>query len=99
MSIEYDDKGKYYTEIIHKTPLPAAIQTAAHLIRGTIYVRLEGRLKDELENTELFLAVTDANVQDASGATVYASAFLAIRKDQIIWVMPLDDENKKGDEE
>ncbi len=99
MSIEYDDKGKYYTDVIQKEPLRAAIQTATHLIRGTIYVRRDDRLKDELENAELFLAITEASVLDSNGNAIYTSSFLAIQKNQIVWVMPFEDESQKGEEE
>lgn len=98
MSIEYDEKGKYYTNVIHKTPVPALIQTTANQVRGLVHVRSDERLKDELENEEQFIAVTEAAVSDASGRTIYSSPFLAVRKDQIVWLMPLTEEQAGGGE-
>ncbi|MCB0101793.1 MAG: hypothetical protein H6635_14680 [Anaerolineales bacterium] len=98
MTIEYDEKGKYYTDIISKTPIPSAIQTATHLIRGTIHVRREWRIKDELESEGAFIAVTNAEVFSSDGSILYQPPFLAIRKDQIIWIIPTEDENEQGGE-
>ena len=99
MSIEYDDKGKYYTNIIQKVPVPAIIQTTTNLIRGLIHVRQDERLKDELEVDEKFIAVTDVNVLDAEGKVIYSGPFLAIQKGQIVWVMPLKEELKTGNDQ
>lgn len=96
MSIEYDEKGKYYTNIIPKVPVPSIIQTTTNLIRGLIHVRQDERLKDELEINERFIAMTDVSVLDAEGKEIYASPFLAVQKDQIVWVMPLKEEIKMG---
>jgi len=99
MTIEYDEKGKYYTNVIHKVPVPSIIQTTANLIRGLIHVRQDGRLKDELEATEQFIAVTEVSVFDAEGKVVFSGPFLAVQKDQIIWVMPMGEEqNKEADQ-
>jgi hypothetical protein len=98
MTIEYDEKGKYYTDIISKTPVLSVIQTATHLIRGTIHVRRGWRIKDELESEGAFIAVTNAEVLSTDGSILYHPPFLAIRKDQIIWVIPTEDENEQGGE-
>ncbi|MBI2332338.1 MAG: hypothetical protein HYU84_09315 [Chloroflexi bacterium] len=95
MSIEYDEKGKYYTNVIQKVPVPAMVQTTTNLVRGLIHVRQDERLKDELEGSERFIAVTDASVIDADGKVIYTSAFIALQKDQIVWVMPLNEELKR----
>ena len=94
MSIEYDNKGKYYTNVIQKVPVPAMVQTTTNLIRGLIHVRHDERLKDELENKEEFIAVTEVSVCDASGKVIYSGPFLAVQKKQIVWVMPLSEEHK-----
>jgi hypothetical protein len=64
MSIEYDEKGKYYTDVVTKIAVPAVIQTSDHLIRGLVHVRQGERLKDELEGQGNFLAVTSAILYD-----------------------------------
>lgn len=94
MSIEYDEKGKFYTNIIPKVPVPSIIQTTTNLIRGLIHVRQDERLKDELELDERFIALTEVSVMNAEGKEIYSSPFLAVQKDQIVWVMPLREELK-----
>ncbi len=88
MTIEFDDKGKIFTDIVSKVAIPAMVQTTEHLIRGNVHVRRDERLKDELDRDELFLAMTDASVIGANGQALYQTRFLAVRRAQIIWVMP-----------
>lgn len=95
MTIEYDDKGKFFTDVVTKTSIPSVIQTTAHLIRGNVHVRQGERLKNELENSEKFTAVTDATVYDYEGKVVFTGRFLAVRRDQIVWVMP-EDQDAEG---
>jgi len=91
MSIEFDEKGKYYTDIITKVPVSAVIQTSTHLVRGFVHVRHGERLKNELERDEGFLAVTEASVIGADDKVLFTAPFLAVKRSQIIWVMPADD--------
>ncbi|MBI5944485.1 MAG: hypothetical protein HY864_08965 [Chloroflexi bacterium] len=91
MSIEFDEKGKYYTDIITKLPVSAVIQTSTHLVRGFVHVRQGERLKNELERDEDFLAVTEASVVGAEDKVIFTAPFLAVRRSQIVWVMPADD--------
>ncbi len=97
MTIEYDEKGKYYTDIISKMPVSSIIQTSSHLIRGVVHVRQGWRIKDELEGDEKFIAVTDASICGVDGTVLYQSAFLAVQKDQIVWMMPME-KDEKGSE-
>lgn len=94
MAIEYDEKGKYYTNVVQKVAVPSVIQTTTHLIRGLVHVRQGERLKDELENGEDYTAVTNASVFDAAGNAIYNGTFLAVQKQQIVWIMPMDDDGK-----
>ena len=96
MTIEYDDKGKYYTNVIQKLPVPCMVQTTSNLIRGLIHVRHDERLKDELESNEQYIAVTEVSVCDAQGKVIYSGPFLAVQKSQIVWIMPLNEEQKMG---
>jgi hypothetical protein len=41
MTIEYDEKGKFYTDIVKICPYRLVIQTATHLVRGLVHVRQE----------------------------------------------------------
>ena len=49
MTIEYDTKGKIFTNIISKETTPAAIQTTTHRIEGEVHIRQSARFKDELD--------------------------------------------------
>jgi hypothetical protein len=91
MITEYDDKGKIFTDVISKTPVFATVQTQLHSIHGQIHVRHDERLKDELDRDELFLAMTQVTVQDLKGQALYQTNFLAVRRAQIIWVLPDED--------
>ena len=88
MTFEYDNKGKFFTDIISKNPLDVIVQTATHLVQGTIHIRKDERLKDELDRVELFLALTEASILNAEGKTLYTNDFIAIHRDQIVWVIP-----------
>lgn len=94
MSIEYDEKGKFYTDVVSKVAVPAIIQTTNHLIRGLVHVRKGERLKDEMESQGLFTAVTNAIVSNGDEKVLFSGPFLAVQKTQIVWIMPVDDEPK-----
>lgn len=98
MTFEYDEKGKIFTDVVSKVAIPAVVQTTQHLILGNVHVRRDERFKDELDRDELFLAVTDASVIDANGQTLHQTRFLAIRRAQIVWVMPAHETEEVGEE-
>lgn len=91
MTIEYDDKGKIFTDIVSKTAVLATVQTTTHLVRGNIHVRRDQRIKDELDLDESFLAITDANILGADGQVVFHAPFLAVKRSHIVWVIPEQD--------
>ena len=95
MSIEYDEKGKIFTDIISKIAVHATVQTTTHMMRGRIHVRKDQRIKDELDRNESFLALTDVSVLGSDGQTLFQAPFLALRRTHIIWVCP---EQKTGEE-
>jgi hypothetical protein len=88
MTIEYDEKGKIFTEIVSKVPTPATIQTTTHLLHGYVHVRRDQRIKDELDASENFLALTEVSVLGPDGQTLFQAPFLAVRRSHIIWVIP-----------
>ena len=88
MTIEFDDNGKFFTDIISKIPTPVMIQTVTHRIHGNIHVCQDRRLKDELNLPERFIAVTDAVIYLPDGQVLYQANFLALQRDEIIWVIP-----------
>ncbi len=91
MTINYDEKGKFFTSVISKDTVKARIQTTAQIIEGDVHVRRDCRLKDELDNGEPFLAVTDAQIFNANGEELFRTRFIAVRRDQIVWITTLKD--------
>jgi len=96
MSIEFNDKGKYFTDIISKLAVPAVIQTVTHRIEGSIHVRVNERVKSELDRDEPFLAVTDAKVFAVDGSVLFQAAFMTLARSQIVWVIPSEDNDDGG---
>jgi hypothetical protein len=95
MTIEYDEKGKIFTEIVSKIPIQATIQTTTHLMRGRLHVRRDQRIKDELDSSENFIALTDVSVLGPDGQTLFQAAFMAVRRSHIIWVIPESNKNEE----
>ena len=95
MTIEYDDKGKIFTEIVSKIAIYATIQTTTHLMRGRIHVRRDQRFKDELDLDESFLALTDVSVLAPDGQVLFQAPFMALKRTHIVWVIP---EQNNGEE-
>ena len=91
MSIEYDDKGKVFTNIVRKDAVYVRVQTATHQIQGEIYLSQDRRIKDQLELVEKFIAVTSAKVYDLNGQAGHEATFITLNRDQIIW-LALEDE-------
>ena len=93
---DFDEKGKIFTNVVSKVPIEVIIQTVSARIHGEIHVKPDERLKDELNQSEQFLAVTNAKILDQEGNPPYESQFLTINKNQIIWIIPEGDlENSK----
>jgi hypothetical protein len=88
MSIEFNDKGKYFTDIVSKAAIPAVIQTVTHRIEGYIHVRVDERVKNELDRSEPFLAVTNAKIFGHDGSLIHETAFMSVSRSQIVWVVP-----------
>jgi hypothetical protein len=97
MTIEYDEKGKFYTDIISKIAIPVTMQTTNQLIKGFVHVRHGERIKDELDRDELFLAVTNASVIEPDSKVQFEAPFIAVRRAQIIWIMPDDAAAREGE--
>jgi hypothetical protein len=96
MTIEYDDKGKIFTDIVSKVTVQATIQTTTHLMRGNIHVRRDQRIKDELDSDESFLAITNANILGTDGQVIFQAPFLAVKRSHIVWVIPEQDKHEEG---
>ena len=91
MVTQFDDKGKIFTSVITKKSIKVLIQTSKHRITGTIFYRPDDRLIDELNNTETFLAVTDAKILDEDNNTLFEAHFFTVNIQQIVWILPYDE--------
>ena len=88
MSVRYDDKGKFFTDVITKDEVPSIIQTLVSRIQGNVHVRIDERVKDELNRNEQFLAVTNAIIYNLQGQKIYDAEFMLINRDHVIWIVP-----------
>jgi hypothetical protein len=88
MVIRYDDKGKFFTEVVSKENVPVIVQTTTNRIEGFMHVRSGYRIKDELNSEDQFIAITEANIFGAQGDVEYQTDFLAVNIQEVIWVMP-----------
>ena len=93
MTVHYDEKGKFFTEVVSKESLPVIIQTDHNFIRGNYHIPPDARVKDDLNQCEdMFIAVTDAVVYDKDGREEkYRTAFLALNRNEIVWLIPEED--------
>ena len=91
MPMDYNESGKFFTEVIRKKPIRVIIQTTQQLIHGNVHIRPEARLKDEIDQGELSLAITEAVVYGNTGEILYKSKFLAVNRRQIVWILPEED--------
>ena len=92
MTTQYDEKGKIFTQVVAKRPVPVIIQTLQNTIRGSVHVRPDERVKDELNTVterDRFLAVTDAVIcNNLNEEELYRTNFLVVNVDQIVWILP-----------
>jgi hypothetical protein len=88
MTIEYDEHGKIFTDIVSKISINVTVQTTTHMVRGRLHVRRDQRVKDELDRDESFLALTDVHVLGPDGQTLFQAPFLAVRREHVVWVIP-----------
>lgn len=97
MMIEYDEKGKFYTEVITKDVVLSIIQMQDHRIKGYIHICKGERLSDEINKDKSFLAVTSAEIYNPNGELIFTSDFVAVNINQILWLMPIEESQKKSD--
>jgi hypothetical protein len=88
MFTSFEDKGKIFTNIVTKEPVEVIIQTNIHQIHGFVHVRPDDRIKDEINLNERFLAVTNATISTIEGTKLCNIEFLAVNREQIIWIYP-----------
>ncbi|MBX3005139.1 MAG: hypothetical protein KF821_04835 [Anaerolineales bacterium] len=67
---------------------PVIIQTIHNRIAGNLHARENERIKDALNSTDPFLAITQVRIFDVHGERqLSTSDFLAINRANIIWVI------------
>lgn len=88
MTMPFGEQSKFFTAVISKEAIDVTIQTLTHLIKGQIHVKPGERLKDGINQTELFLALTNATILDSNGKELYHTGFLAVNRTHVIWLLP-----------
>ena len=97
MVLEFDEKGKFFTEFVSKDIILSHIQTITHRIRGCVHVSKGERFSDEINKANLFIAVTSAEIYTLEGEILYTSDFLAINREQIVWLMPIEEPKDRSE--
>ena len=88
---DFEERGKIFTNIITKLPVEVLIQTTTHLIHGNVHVRPDQRIKDEIDRSEPTLAITNAILYAANGDILYRVKFMALSRQQIVWIIPIEE--------
>jgi hypothetical protein len=89
MDFRVDAKGKYFTTHVSKQSIAVIARVQDSIVHGTVHLSPDNRLKDELNGSETFLAVTNAEVWEVNGARpLYTTEVLIVNKDQITWIFP-----------
>lgn len=88
MTIDLNNRERGFRPIVNTTAFPVIIQTADNRIHGNLHARENERIKDVLNSTETFIALTQVQILDIHGTLeLRKSDFLAINRAQIVWVI------------
>lgn len=91
MDYRVDEKGKVFTAHVSKRSVAIIAQVRDVVIHGTLYLTLDNRLKDELNDGEKFLAVTDAAIHDLqSDRVLHTAPIIVVNKEHIAWILPTE---------
>jgi hypothetical protein len=89
MEYRVNEKGKVFTTRVTKRRLLVTACVREWIIQGAIHLTGDNRLKDELNESETFIAVTDAQVNHAqSEQPVFKTAVVIVQKAEIAWIFP-----------
>jgi len=95
----FEEKGKIFTDIVRTQKANVVIQTTLNTtIHGYLHIRLDNRLKDELDMNEPFVAITDAIVFDAQKTEMYKTDFIAVNRSHIVYLFPINEQEDTGSE-
>jgi len=91
-----DEKGKLFTERVHKARVEVRIMTLQGEVHGYVHVTHEQRVKDLLNNgDEQFLAVTDATIRGQGSLESQHIEFMALNKQHIVLLIPTGEDRVK----
>ena len=93
MPTRYDKKGKYYTNKVTKEKILVTIQTSVDKLSGYLHIQPDKRLKDDLNDSNGFLALTDGKILDSHHGELSRFDFMAVNKDYVVWV--IEDESRE----
>ena len=92
-----DDKGKIFTQRVRTQDVEVNIITVTGRLHGFIHVAPGNRLKDQLNTRdEQFLAVTNATSRNHDEKDGVHIDFIAINKQHIVSVAPIDEARTTG---
>ena len=77
MPVRFDKKGMYYTEKVTKDKIKVTIQTVVDKLSGYLHVQPDKRLKDDLNDSSGFLALTNGIAHNPLGEEIHSFDFLA----------------------
>jgi len=92
---ETNDRLKVYP-MREKKPIRAEVHLSSYTLEGQMYGEMWQQLLDSLDRDETFLPITNANIRPALSNGESAFDFVAINKDQIIYVNQLEPAGAPG---
>src|SRR5205814_8812256 len=88
-----DEKGKLFTERVHKARVEVRIITLQGEVHGFLHLMPDQRVRDLLNNTaEQFLAVTDATLRGQGGLESQHIDLRALNKQCLVSAIPIDED-------
>jgi hypothetical protein len=91
-----DEKGKLFTERVHKTRVEVRVITLQGEVHGYMHVTHDQRVKDLVNNgAEQFLAVTDATIRGQGNVESQQIEFIALNKQHIVLLIPIGEDRLK----
>lgn len=87
MPARYDKKGKYYTKKVTKDKVKVTIHTTTDKLSGHLHVQPDKRLKDSLNDSSSFVALTDGEILSSQSGELRLFKFLALNLEHVVWVI------------
>jgi len=74
--------------LVETTAIYVILQTSSNRIKASIHLRERERIKDALNTSDDFIALTGVKVFDEMGLSLlYETPFMAINRNQLVWVI------------